>query len=594
MFNRIPYLLLFFGLSFGPHASTTTHAAEAKKGGITWVDWTPDLFQKAQKEKRLVILDLEAVWCHWCHVMEEQTYSDAKVRELIKKHFIAVRVDQDARPDLSQRYEDFGWPATILFAPDGTEIAKRAGFIPPDEMRKLLQAFIDDPTPGPSIVKEEKVVIPSSPLLPASSRSEQETFFVGAYDSKQGGWGNGHKFLNWEAVELALRKAAAGDQNAEKMAKETLDKQRGLIDPVWGGVYQYSTSGVWTEPHFEKIMQFQAENLRIYALAYSQFGNALDKESVQTIAKFMTGFLQSPEGGFYTSQDADVIKGKHSEGYFKLNDADRRKQGIPTVDKNIYARENGWAIVGFAAAYAALKDDAYLDAALKSAAWIVKERSLPQGGFKHGEKDKNGPFLGDTLAMGRAFLSLYSVTAKSDWLKKAQDAAAFIEGHFKSPEGGYLLNNYDAKAKVSMSPNRDDNIAIVRFANLLYQYSGKAIHKTMAEHAMRYLAAPQVSSRFAMGILLADAEIARAPVHITVVGKKSDPAALLLFRSAIAYPDFYKRTDWFDRSEGPLPNSKVQYPEINGAVAFACNDTRCSLPARTPEQIAQRVNQISK
>ncbi|RYZ86611.1 MAG: thioredoxin domain-containing protein, partial [Proteobacteria bacterium] len=533
MLRRMSYLILLLCLSSLPYVETSAKAAEGKKGGIAWVDWTPDLFQKAQKEKRLVILDLEAIWCHWCHVMEKQTYADPKVRELIQKHFIAVRVDQDARPDLSQRYEDYGWPATILFAPDGTEIAKRAGYIPPNEMNKLLKAFIDDPTPGPSIVKEEKVIIPSSPLLSPSARAQQEKLFLENYDKNQGSWGTGHKFLEWNAVELALRKAAAGDLNAEQMAKKTLDNQRALIDPVWGGVYQYSTSGVWTEPHFEKIMQFQAENLRIYALAYSEFGNVLDKESVQNIARFLTGFLQSPEGAFYTSQDADVIKGKHSESYFNLNDADRRKQGIPTVDKNIYSRENGWAIVGFTSAYAALKDDAYLEIALKSANWILKERSLPQGGFKHGDKDRSGPFLGDTLAMGHAFLSLYAVTAKMGWLKKAEEAASFIEAHFKSPEGGYLIN-------------RDDNITMVRFTNLLYQYTGKSLHKAMTEHAMRYVASPQVSSRFAMGILLADAEIARAPVHITVVGKKSDPAALSLFRSAIAYPDYYKRIDWFD------------------------------------------------
>src|SRR5215203_1113167 len=93
----------------------------SKSSKITWVGWTDDLFEKAKKENRLVILDLEAVWCHWCHVMEEKTYSNDKVAGLIQSRFIAVKVDQDSRPDLANKYEDYGWPATILFDSNGKE-----------------------------------------------------------------------------------------------------------------------------------------------------------------------------------------------------------------------------------------------------------------------------------------------------------------------------------------------------------------------------------------------------------------------------------------------------------------------------------------
>ncbi len=98
---------------------------------LNWQPWSADLFAKAKAENRLVILDLEAVWCHWCHVMEKTTYKNPDVAYLLKSKFITVRVDQDANPDLSNRYGDWGWPATIIFAPDGTEIVKRAGYIEP-------------------------------------------------------------------------------------------------------------------------------------------------------------------------------------------------------------------------------------------------------------------------------------------------------------------------------------------------------------------------------------------------------------------------------------------------------------------------------
>ena len=96
---------------------------------IAWQPHNNASFLQAAKEKKFLILDLEAVWCHWCHVMDAKTYADPKVAAYIKQHFIPLKADHDARPDLAERYRDWGWPATIVFAPDGTEIVKRAGYI---------------------------------------------------------------------------------------------------------------------------------------------------------------------------------------------------------------------------------------------------------------------------------------------------------------------------------------------------------------------------------------------------------------------------------------------------------------------------------
>src|SRR5580700_6537061 len=114
-------------------------AVSARADSIAWTGWSDDLFARAQREHKFVLLDLEAVWCHWCHVMDATTYRDPRVSALIAQHYIAVRVDQDARPDLSARYEDYGWPATVIYAPDGTEIVKKQGYIEPDGMSRLLQ-----------------------------------------------------------------------------------------------------------------------------------------------------------------------------------------------------------------------------------------------------------------------------------------------------------------------------------------------------------------------------------------------------------------------------------------------------------------------
>src|SRR5580658_8705269 len=114
---------------------------------VAWRDWSPDIFQQAAREHKFVLLDLGTQWCHWCHVMDVQTYADAKVRKLLAEKFISVRVDADSRPDLGNRYEDYGWPATVVFNAQGGEIVKRQGYIPPKPMASMLQAIIDDPSP---------------------------------------------------------------------------------------------------------------------------------------------------------------------------------------------------------------------------------------------------------------------------------------------------------------------------------------------------------------------------------------------------------------------------------------------------------------
>jgi uncharacterized protein YyaL (SSP411 family) len=113
MIARILVLLLFAPLA----------AFAADKSEIEWQPWSEAVFERAKHENRFVLLDLEAVWCHWCHVMDDKTYRDPEVVKLIRSRYIAVKVDQDANPDLSNRYEDYGWPATVVFAADGSELA---------------------------------------------------------------------------------------------------------------------------------------------------------------------------------------------------------------------------------------------------------------------------------------------------------------------------------------------------------------------------------------------------------------------------------------------------------------------------------------
>ena len=581
-------------------ATPKSESVHGSGSHVSWQPWTKDLFTRARKEKKLVVLDLEAIWCHWCHVMDQRTYSRADIQKVLADHYIAVKVDQDSRPDLSNKYEQYGWPATIFFSSEGKELAKRSGFIRPDEMLALLKKLAKKPIP-----EEENSAAPvysKETALPVALKDELVKKHLDGYDSTEGGWGRQNKFLDWDSVEYALARAKEGDARESQMAKETLEKQLNLIDPVWGGVYQYSTDGDWKHAHFEKIMQMQGENLRIYSLGYSYFKDPRFLDAAKGIASYLRNFMQSPEGAFYTSQDADLKPGEHSAEYFDLNDEGRRKLGVPRVDKHIYSRENAWAITGLASLYMATADKQYLDEAVKAAQWIIANRSLPEGGFKHDAEDASGPYLGDTLFMGRAFLGLYQATGDRQWLSRATAAAQFIEKHFKIPanQAGYPTAASDVAAdsqSAQAAPLLDENIMLARYSNMLFQFTGKKEFKEMADNCMRYLSTPEVARQrriLVAGTLLSDKEISGTPAHITIVGAKSDPAALALFQAANKYPVSYKRVEWYDPKEGPMPNPDTEYPEMPKAAAFACANQRCSLPVYTAEGIAASVENMMK
>ncbi|QIG93731.1 MULTISPECIES: DUF255 domain-containing protein [unclassified Bradyrhizobium] len=405
--------------------------------GPAWSDWGHDPFARATAEKRFVILDLEAVWCHWCHVMEKTTYADPKVQELLSARYLPVRVDQDANPDLSSRYGDWGWPATIVFAPDGTEIAKIRGYIEPERMQSLLKAIIDDPSPGPSVGEAFEVKPAASAFLGKAQRAELNKAFDESYDEKLGGWGENQKYIDADSLDLAIGRAEAGDATATKRARQTLDAAIALIDPVWGGVFQYSEAGSWKRPHFEKIISFQSQYLRQYSHAYALWKDPKYLAAARDVERYLTSFLLSPDGAFHVSQDADLNHDVDGHTYYALDDAERRKLGLPRIDKNLYARENGWAISGLVAYHDASDDPKALEIAERAAKWVLANRALPDGGFRHGETDRGGPFLGDTVAMGQALLDLYAATGNRDWLTAAAKAGDFVAG-FRDEAGGFF------------------------------------------------------------------------------------------------------------------------------------------------------------
>jgi uncharacterized protein YyaL (SSP411 family) len=570
-------------------------AAQGNAAAISWqTRWSDAVFAQAAKDHRFVILDLHAVWCHWCHVMDDETYGDPKVQALIAKRYVAVSVDADSDPDLNSRYGDWGWPATIVLAADGSEIVKRRGYIPPQQMAALLQAIIDDPSPGPSVAPPVVIAEGRGSRLTSRQRAAALQSYHGSYDDQHGGWGEVHKFIDAAALELAYSEGDAGDRAALQHARQTLDANLHLIDPVWGGVYQYSDEVDWRSPHYEKLMAFQADDLRLYSEAYARWQDPRYLAAARSLYLYMTTFLAAPDGGFYVSQDADVSAQISGHEFYSHDDAGRRALGMPRIDVHEYARETAWAIRALCKYYDVTGDANALGQAIRAARWSLANRLAPGGVFRHDLVDRGGPFLDDSLAMGQAFVALYRSSGDREWLGSAQAVLAAINRHLRDPKAGFVAAPAAKLERgVFREPIRqpEQNAALARLAGLVYHYSGDAHDDKMATHAMRYLvgfskAAP---AQLRAEILLADLELSAAPVHITVVGGKSDPAARDLHAAALRYPSDYLQIDWWDRAEGRLPNPEINYPQLDRAAAFACTASACSMPVFHPAEIEPAV-----
>jgi uncharacterized protein len=578
-------------------ASTSATPPASTSSNIKWQAWSDNIFETSRAQNKLVILDLHAVWCHWCHVMDQKTYADKAVQKLISAHFIPISVDQASRPDLANRYEDYGWPATVIYNAKGQEIKLLSGYLSPQEFIVELNDCLKHPHVvtddlGQPRKKTGESTKPDKGIDKVLTKS-----FMDSYDTKNGGWTFGHKYLPCDDVEYSMDLASDGDKLSAKRANEVLKLQTNLLDPIWGGMYQYSTDNDWKHAHFEKIMEMQTGNIRIYSLAYLLWKNPEHLRVAEKIASYMSGFLLSPAGSFYTSQDADLVAGRHAGSYFALTDSERRKQGIPRIDKHLYTRENGWAIESFVALYGASGEKKYLACAEHCADWILAHRQV-DGHFCHDDlADRSNDqasrqiYLGDNLSMGRAFMALYAVTGERKYLSLAASVADYIIKAFPvsiDGKSGVGFKSSSQSGAFASPVNFDENISAARFFNLLSHYSSRPEDKRAAQVAMDYLTLPAVIKKHessAASILLAERELKTTPIHIVVVGAKNDVVASDLFRAALACPGAYKQTEFYDAREGKLPGSVTEYPQLGHPAAFVCHDSVCSRPAVNAKEL---------
>ena len=314
-------------------AASSSYLRSAMHQPIHWHEWGPEPFEKAKRESKPILLDIGAVWCHWCHVMDRESYENPEIAEIINEHFIAIKVDRDERPDVDSRYQSAvqaisgqgGWPLTGFLTPEGKPFYGGTYF-PPQEhygrpsFRRVLLSLAQ-------AYKEKHAEVQESAESVMAAINQAEGFHgksgtlrphlldrivesaVKLFDAEHGGFGSAPKFPHPSALDLLMqRHVETGDVSLLEIVASTLRKmaQGGVYDQLAGGFHRYSVDEHWIVPHFEKMAYDNSELLKNYVHGYQLTGNEFFAFIARDIIRWMDEWLTDREhGGFYGSQDAD-------------------------------------------------------------------------------------------------------------------------------------------------------------------------------------------------------------------------------------------------------------------------------------------------
>lgn len=309
---------------------------------VDWYPWGDEAFEKARKENKPIFLSVGYFTCHWCHVMEKESYSDTGVAAILNKYFVSIKVDREERPDIDRLYIAYveattgnaGWPLNVLLTPDRKPFFGGTYFTP-EQLKSLLQQVADTWSRQPDSITETagraaEQLIQSVNQQSASTGDLQPaildrayTQIRSSYDAANGGFGGAPKFPRPVTLCFLLRYyARTGQREALDMTLNTLRamERGGIHDQLGGGFHRYSTGATWLVPHFEKMLYDQAQLAIAYTEAYQITHDHFYAETTRNILDFTLRVMQQPRGGFASAEDADsqlaAGKPETSEGAF--------------------------------------------------------------------------------------------------------------------------------------------------------------------------------------------------------------------------------------------------------------------------------------
>jgi uncharacterized protein YyaL (SSP411 family) len=526
---------------------TSPYLLQHADNPVDWYPWDEEALQKARDEDKPIFLSIGYSACHWCHVMAHESFEDEHVAAILNQHFVNIKVDREERPDLDQIYMTAvqamtgggGWPMSVFLTPDGHPFYGGTYFPPQPRygmpsFTQVLQAIVDGwqnrrqelISSGQRLVQaiERQSQVDSSKkrkdldqdILHSAFRALQQRF-----DRTHGGWGEAPKFPQPMALEFLLRyHHSTGNTDALEMVTQTLAAMArgGMYDQLGGGFHRYSVDDHWLVPHFERMSYDNSQLARVYLHAWQVTGNEFFRTITEEILDYVVREMLAPEGGFYSTQDADsegeegkffvwtpdeirellgseadefiAAYGVTPAGNFEgknilefvgdmaqrpaLDQARRklyeaREQRIhPGLDDKVITSWNGLMLAAFAEAARILDRDDYQEIAERNADFLLRElrqengrllrtwKSHPELVEGASEAKLNG-YLEDYAYLIEGLLELYQTTFDAQWFVAAQQLAETMLEHFAGSDGTLYDTSDDHEALITRPRDLQDN-----------------------------------------------------------------------------------------------------------------------------------------
>jgi hypothetical protein len=482
---------------------TSPYLLQHADNPVDWYPWGEDAFERSRDEDKPILLSIGYAACHWCHVMEHESFEDDETAALMNERFVPVKVDREEHPDVDGLYMEAvvamtghgGWPMTVFLTPDGRPFYGGTYF--PPEPRYNMPSFRQLLLAVSQAYKERRAELeqqadalvgaireagdrgPSNEPLTSELISNAVSSLRAEFDPRSGGFGRAPKFPPASNLELLLR---TGRDDALEMVRATLDGMAagGMYDVLGGGFHRYSVDEAWLVPHFEKMLYDNALLAQVYLHAWLVTGDERYRRIVEATLDYMVRELRLPEGGFASAQDADTdgVEGltytwtpdevekvlgephpewlqsfEHGRSIIRAEvSEDARSQLLevrasrpqPLRDDKVITAWNGMALAAFAEAAHRLDRPDYLDGALALGRFLretmADDDGLLRRTYREGVAKIDG-YLEDYAHVANGYIELHWASGDLRWLEEAYLLAAHAETFADAERGGWFVGH---------------------------------------------------------------------------------------------------------------------------------------------------------
>jgi len=681
---------------------TSPYLLQHAHNPVDWYPWGDEAFERARQENKPIFLSIGYSACHWCHVMERESFEDEEIARLLNEHFISIKVDREEHPEVDAIYMNAvqlvtgtgGWPLSVFLTPDGKPFFGGTYFPPRDRhgqpgFQRVLEEIAAVYAGGrDNVLKSAEQLTEAlrtfcdiEPRGRSDTEISRDLLALGfrqiaaSFDGDYGGFGQAPKFPQPTALAFLLRYyAATGEPHALTMVETTLEHMArgGIYDQLGGGFHRYSTDRRWLIPHFEKMLNDNALLASAYLDAYRVTGKTFYDRIVRETLDYVLREMTDAQGGFYSAQDADsrgiegeyyvwtaeeiraVVGAKSADvvmrhfgveplGNFEgarsvlsipatadevakqlqLDVAEveaairearqalfelRRERVAPATDDKILAAWNGLVISAMARAGAVLSEVRYLDAARRSADFLLAHMLRDDGDLWRSSRQRQCHTKGclpDYAFVIGGLLDLYEASFESRWLEEAIGLAeTMVERFFDERNGGFFFSE-DGQGPLLIrmkdsydNPDPSGNAMAVFDLLRLAELTERESWRENALATLRLFAPTMAKTPVATAQMLSALDFHTAPPRLVVIaGTRNDPATRALIdgaRCPFAPNTVLVLADM--ASGGALEQTLRLVPALEGKreiggqpTAYVCQGRTCGLPITHPDDLVTQL-----